>query len=94
MGQVKVRFGIMPGNYNDTEPGVVVQRVSPGGSAETGGVLTGDRLIAWDGQEIGSIPNWMELMAENSPGETVTVTVLRHGAPVELEVTLQAARER
>lgn len=94
MGSVRVRFGIMPGNYNDTEPGVVVQRVSPGGSADTGGVLAGDRLVAWNGQEIGSISNWMELMAENSPGETVIVAVLRNGARVELQVTLQAANAR
>jgi len=94
MGAMRVRFGIMPGNYNDTEPGVVVQRVSPGGSADTGGVLAGDRLVAWNGQEIGSISNWMELMAENSPGEQVVVSVLRNGTRVDLEVTLQAANIR
>ena len=94
MGAMRVRFGIMPGNYNDTEPGVVVQRVSPGGSADTGGVLAGDRLVAWNGQEIGSISNWMELMAENSPGDTVVVVVLRNGARVDLQVTLQAANTR
>ena len=94
MGALRVRFGIMPGNYNDTEPGIVVQRVSQGGSADAGGVLAGDRLIAWNGQQIGSISSWMELMAENSPGEQVNVTVLRGGAVVDLRVTLQAARRR
>jgi len=94
MGEMKVRSGIMPGNYNDTEPGVVVLRVSPGGSADTGGVLAGDRLVAWNGQEIGSISNWMELMAENSPGDTVVVVVLRNGGRVDLQVTLQAANTR
>ena len=50
--------------------------------------------MAGNGQEIGSISGWMELMAENSPGETVVVTVLRNGARVDLQVTLQAATAR
>ncbi|MEM8876108.1 MAG: M28 family peptidase [Planctomycetota bacterium] len=92
MGSIKVRFGIMPGNYNDSEPGVAVQRVSPGGSAESGGVLAGDRLMAWDGSDIDSIGGWMELMADHVPGDIVTVTVLRDGHPLELQVTLQASK--
>ncbi|MEL6797545.1 MAG: M28 family peptidase [Planctomycetota bacterium] len=92
MGSMKVRFGIMPGNYNDTEPGVVVQRVSPGGSAESGGVLAGDRLMAWNGTEIDSIGGWMELMADHKPGDSVVVTVLREGVLVQLEVVLLGAK--
>ena len=84
----------MPGNYNNTEPGVVVQRVSRGGSANTGGVLSGDLLIAWDGLAIDSISMWMDLMARHQPRETVTIRVLRDGSPVDLQVTLQAAHER
>lgn len=94
MGGIKVRFGIMPGNYNDTEPGVLVQRVSPGGSADAGGVLAGDRLMAWDGEPITTVSRWMELMAENVPGQVVTVTVRRNGEEVHLRVPLQAARQR
>jgi len=92
VGGLKVRFGIMPGNYNDTEPGVVVQRVSPDGSADLGGVKDDDRLIEWNGTQIGSISDWMELMAEHQPGEVVTVTVLRGGERVDLQIELQASR--
>jgi len=92
MGKIKVRFGIMPGNYNDTEPGVVVQRVSPETSAENAGVLPGDRLMKWDGELIESIPMWMELMARHEPGDVVQVVVLRDGEPVEILVTLLPSR--
>ncbi|MEN1706130.1 MAG: M28 family peptidase, partial [Planctomycetota bacterium] len=91
VGGLKVRFGIMPGNYNDTEPGIVVQRVSPGGSAEAGGVLAGDRLMTWNGNEILSVSGWMELMSENKPGDIVTIGVIRDGRPVRLPVELQAS---
>jgi hypothetical protein len=94
MGSLKVRFGIMPGNYNDTEPGVLVQRVSPGGSAEAGGIRAGDRLMAWNGSPITTVTSWMELMGAHSPGDTVTVTVLRDGANLDLQVTLQASAPR
>jgi hypothetical protein len=91
MGEMRVRFGIMPGNYNDTEPGIVVQRVSTGGSAEAAGILAGDRLMEWNGVVIESVGRWMELMAEHAPGDVVTVTVTRNGQSVDIPVTLQAA---
>ena len=91
MASLKVRFGIMPGNYNDTEPGVIIQRVSPGGSAEAGGVLAGDRLVAWNGTPITTVGSWMELMGAHNPGDVVTVTVLRDGEPVDLRITLLPA---
>ncbi len=91
MGDMRVRFGIMPGNYNDTKPGIMVQRVSAGGSAEMAGVLGGDRLMEWNGDQIESVSHWMELMGAHSPGDVVTVTVDRDGEPVDIAVTLQAA---
>ncbi len=91
MGGISVRFGIMPGNYNDPEPGIVVQRVSPGGSADAAGVLAGDRLMEWEGEAIGSVTDWMEMMREHEPGDVVTVTVVRDGERVVIPVTLQAA---
>ncbi len=92
MGNIKVRFGIMPGNYNDSDPGVQVQRVSPNTSAELSGVLAGDRLMMWDGVLIETIPMWMELMSKHAPGDVVRVEVDRDGERVELLVTLLPSR--
>ena len=91
LGNIKVRFGIMPGNYNDTEPGIVVQRVSPGGSADEAGILADDRLMLWAGQPLTDVSRWMELMSAHEPGDVVTVTVRRSGAMVEVPVELQAS---
>ena len=58
--QIKVRFGIVPGNYGDrgnTEQmaGVLVDDVTPGASAAKGGVIKGDRLVKWNGEPIKDI---------------------------------------
>ncbi|MEM1166050.1 MAG: M28 family peptidase [Planctomycetota bacterium] len=90
LGDIKVRFGIMPGNYNDTEPGVLVQRVSSGGSADSAGIRAGDRLMRWDGERIDSIVAWMEMLAAHEPGDTVRVAVERGRSIVEIDVELQA----
>lgn len=88
MGEMKVRFGIMPGNYNDNEPGVSVERVSRNTSASLGGVLAGDRLLKWNGTLIESIGGWMDMLGKHSPGDVVTVTVIRNKEEVDLEIEL------
>lgn len=89
MADVRVRFGIMPGNYNDRIPGVLVERVAPGTAAENAGVRTGDRLIAWQGRQVTSIASWMSVLARHTPGDRVTVTIDRDGDRIDLDVTLR-----
>jgi hypothetical protein len=91
MGDMPVRFGIMPGNYNDMNPGIEVERVSPGGSADAAGVRAGDRLMKWNGEPITSISVWMELMSAHQPGDVVEVAVSRDGQMVTIPVELQEA---
>jgi len=92
LGDIRVRFGIMPGNYNDPEPGVLVQRVSPDASADLAGIRAGDRLMAWNGRPMTDIRTWMTYMGEHQPGDVVTVTVRRDGERIDLPVTLQASK--
>ncbi len=88
MGSIKVRFGIMPGNYNSSQPGIQVQGVSEGTSAALGGIKEGDRLMAWNGERILGVGEWMGMLARHEPGDVVTVTVLRDGEERDLEITL------
>lgn len=87
---IKVRFGIMPGDYNDSEPGIAVGGVTPGGSAAEAGIREGDRLLRWDGQKIVGVGEWMEMMAKHNPGDVVKVGVIRDGEEITLDVKLQA----
>lgn len=93
-GNIKVRFGIAPGNYGDEAAGVAVGDVTAGGSAEAAGVQAGDRLITWDGDEIEDIRAWMGMLAEHEPGDAVLVGIERDGEQLELRVVLQAAGGR
>jgi len=90
MGDIKVRFGITPASYDAVEAGVPIAQVSDGGSAAEGGVKKGDRLMAWNGEEIAGVMEWMGMLVEHKPGDKVTVTVERDGERVDLEVTLQS----
>ncbi len=59
--------------------------ISPAGDA---GIEVGDRIVAFDGA---SIELWDDLSGEiqsRAPGETVTVSVLREGQPLDIDVTL------
>lgn len=90
LGDIKVRFGVMPGNYEDEEPGIAVGGVTPGGSAAEAGIEAGDRLVRWDGQKIIGVREWMQLMARHDPGDVVKVGIVRDGEEITLDVTLQA----
>lgn len=86
---INVRFGIMPGNYDGEDGGVLVAGVTPGSSAAEAGLKDGDRLMRWDGRKIADVREWMGMLAEHDPGDQVKVGVMRDGTEITLEVTLQ-----
>jgi hypothetical protein len=90
LGNVKVRFGIAPGNYADGEAGVLVGEVYPGTCAGEAGIQPGDRLIRWNGKEIGDVQSWMGFLSQHKPGDTVDVDVKRKGEEVRVRVTLKS----
>ncbi len=76
-------IGSRPDSCEPTAP--VVVRVSPGSPAANGGLLTGDRMIAIDGEEAA---NQEDLLARlKAAGETVTVDVDRRGTYLRLTLT-------
>ena len=87
---IRVRFGIAPGDYQDNQPGVLVGEVFPGTSAALAGIVTGDRLIKWEGKEIKGIEEWMPFLRNAKPGETVNVTLVRAGKEQVVKVLLKA----
>lgn len=87
--QLKIRFGIVPGNYNDTEAGVLVGDITPDESADKAGIKTGDRLVTWNGKDIDTIRDWIQMLAEHNPGDVVEVGLLRDGTEVTVTVTLE-----
>ncbi|MGE3107607.1 MAG: PDZ domain-containing protein [Phycisphaerales bacterium] len=92
-GEITVQFGIMPGDYDDPDPGVLVGSVTPGTSADDAGIKEGDRLMTWNAKPIADIRQWMGYMMHAKPGDVVDVGVKRDGNIVPIKVTLKARQD-
>jgi serine protease Do len=64
------------------------QAVVPGSPAEAAGLQVGDIITAIDGEQIGAERELSMLILPHSPGDTVTLRVLRDNSVREVEVTL------
>jgi S1-C subfamily serine protease len=69
------------------ERGAMVSSVEDDGPAERGGVRQGDILIAVNGAAVTG-PNELRQLVADRPGASLTVEVVRGGAPLALVVTL------
>jgi S1-C subfamily serine protease len=68
--------------------GAYVLSVEPGGPADKGGIREGDIVVAIGDDRLSSQTTFTEALFAHSPGETVTVRVLRDGQELDLQVTL------
>ncbi len=66
------------GVVTDIKP--VVTAVEPGSMAQQVGIEAGDRIVAIDGSRIEGWDGFERRMADQQPGEKVSVTVLRDGS--------------
>ena len=64
------------------------QAIFPGSPAEAAGLQSGDIIVAIDGEQIGPDTDLSTLILPHSPGDTITLRVLRDNAVSEVQVTL------
>lgn len=69
--------------------GVFVNRVTPGGAAELGGVLPKDVIATVNGRKVTTVPQIQELIGGKKVGETVNLEIIRKGKRKELSVRLK-----
>jgi serine protease Do len=62
--------------------------VFPGSPAEQAGLQEGDIIVAIDGEQIGPGVDLSMLIVPHSPGDTITLRVLRDSSTSEVDVTL------
>ena len=79
---LEVDSGALVGTADGSSP------VFPDSPAEAAGLREGDVIVALDGSEIGADSDLSMLIIPYSAGDTITLTVLRDGEPIDLEVTL------
>ncbi|HEV7256026.1 MAG TPA: trypsin-like peptidase domain-containing protein [Mesorhizobium sp.] len=68
------------------ERAVRIGELEPGGPAEAGGLLVGDRIVRLDLRPVNGADDLLRLLDGSRVGRSVTVTALRDGKLVEREV--------
>jgi uncharacterized protein YndB with AHSA1/START domain len=71
--------------------GILLLVVLPGLPAEQAGLRPGDVVVAVDGSKVGDFRGFRKLIGGHDPGDTVTLSVLRHGDAFDLPLTFGAA---
>ncbi len=88
-GDIKVRFGVMPGSYDENNEGVLIGGIADDGPAAKAGVLAGDRLVRWDGQKVTGVEHWMQMLSSHEPGDEIKIGVIRDDKEMTLDVVLE-----
>jgi S1-C subfamily serine protease len=86
--KLPVRAGALVGGFDQNGQPAPSGAVKPGTPADQGGIKDGDIITAIDGKAIDEEHPLDATLAQFSPGDTVTVDVLRDGQHVTLQVTL------
>ncbi|MCE1199277.1 MAG: M20/M25/M40 family metallo-hydrolase [Marinilabiliales bacterium] len=85
---LKVTLGIIPDFSGTGSDGMRIDGVTPGKPASKAGLQKGDIIVAIDGKSVGSIYDYMARMKAYSPGQIISVDVLRNGEKKVFLVTL------
>lgn len=68
--------------------GVLVRTVVEGSGAARAGIRPGDVIVAVGGRRITTVSGFLAALRRNDPGDTVTVTIVRGGERMQVDVTL------
>jgi S1-C subfamily serine protease len=72
-----------------TSAGVELLAITPDGPAERGGLQSGDVIVEIDGAEVNTLGGLLADVESRGIGDTVELSVLRDGAPLEMTVRLE-----
>ncbi len=70
------------------EIGLMVTSLEPEGPAAKAGLFLGDVLVAIDGKPVAAPDDVQAVVASRRPGSTLTATILRAGAVVDVAITV------
>jgi serine protease Do len=71
--------------------GVLVVSVAPGSPAEQAGLMPGDIIVRFDGQEVARVSDLEQALRQRQPGDRVEIVINREGAERSITVTLGEA---
>jgi 2-alkenal reductase len=80
--------------YNlPSDSGIYVTNLALGSPAATSGLQVDDIITAIDGEEITLEQSLADILFDYAPGDTVSLTVVRNGSEVSIDLTLEQAPE-
>lgn len=77
-----------------TDHGALVREVEQGSPAAEAGIEADDVIVSFDGHEIYTLDEFMQYIVDNSPGEEVTLELVRDGEKTEISLALGEAPVR
>ena len=72
----------------DAGIGAMVMSVDPTGPGSVAGVRQGDIIVNWSGERIREVRTLLRALGPESVGQTVKLSLLRGGEPIEVTLTL------
>jgi S1-C subfamily serine protease len=81
-------LGVQLDDRRDGGQGAVIRSVEPGTPAASAGIRVGDLVVAADSEAIDGATGLIAAIRDLEPGDTTTITVMRDGERLDLEVTL------
>ncbi len=74
--------------------GAVINGITKGSPADKAGIKRGDVIVAMDGKKILDPAELPRMVAFGHIGKTITLNVMRQGAPVEIKAVIEAKPEK
>ncbi|MEM7229801.1 MAG: M28 family peptidase, partial [Planctomycetota bacterium] len=84
----RVMVGVFPQPSEDG--GVMLSQITPDSAASEGGLLAGDRIIEWDGNDVENVNTWRRMLIDHAPDDVIEVVVIRDGERVTKTLKLRA----
>jgi S1-C subfamily serine protease len=80
--------------HPSVDSGLIVLSVEPEGPAGKAGVLFGDVLVALGGAAVSNLRDLQAFLEPESVGNTIPVSIIRGGKPLEVNVTIGERKRR
>lgn len=78
-------------DYGNYKAGLYITDVSKGSGAEATGLQPGDQIVGADGTEISSYTELSKILRNKHVGDILTLTIVRDGEQMDVDVTLTGA---
>lgn len=88
ISNVPISEGEFAANNFDYKGGVLITDIGPGTPADDAGLMVEDVILEVDGEPITTERGLAAILLDYQPGDEVTLTVLRNGREVKLQLTL------